>query len=79
MNMLIVWLVVGMVMSAIVVVGLICQYIYLIKKARKLAEQNEKLRRDNIGLMKHNGKLFDENLKFKNRVDTKNIPTFDEW
>lgn len=78
MDMKLVLLVIGLVVGAVVVVGFICQDIYLARKVRRLTEQNAKLRKENIGLMRHNGKLYDENQELKS-LTTENIPSFKPW
>ena len=72
-------LIVGVVLAVTVVIGLTVQDLYLLLKVRSFEKKNEELRHENIGLMKHNGKLFDENRKLKSGIDIENIPTFDEW
>ena len=71
-------LVIGLVLGAAIVVGFILQDIYLMRKVRRLTEQNAKLRKENIGLMRHNGKLYDENQELKS-LTTENIPSFKPW
>ena len=74
-----VWFVVGLVLGGIVIVGFILQDIYLAHKIRRIEKQNAKLRNENIGLMKHNGKLYDENQELKHSKDKDNTPSFDPW
>ena len=74
-----VWFVVGLVLGGIVIVGFILQDIYLAHKIRRIEKQNVKLRNENIGLMRHNGKLYDENQELKHSTDKDNTPSFDPW
>ena len=74
-----VWFVVGLVLGGIVIVGFILQDIYLAHKIRRIEKQNAKLRNENIGLMRHNGKLYDENQELKHSRDKDNTPSFDPW
>jgi cell division protein FtsB len=78
MNKEVICLVVALVLGAVVIVGFVAQDIYLANKIRKLAKQNERLRRENIGLMRHNGKLYDENRELKS-ITEENIPDFKPW
>ena len=71
--------VVALVIGAVVIAGFVCQDVYLMRKVRKMEKQNAKLRRENIGLMKHNGKLYDENQELKSAIDHTNIPDFKPW
>lgn len=71
MDMRLVLLVIGLVVGVVVVAGFICQDVYLARKVRRLTEQNAKLRKENIGLMRHNGKLYDENQELKSLTTEK--------
>lgn len=71
--------IVGLVAGAILVVCFVLQDIYLERKIHKLAKQNEKLRKENIGLMRHNGKIYDENQILKHPIEKTNIPDYKPW
>ena len=73
-----IWLVVALAIGGVVIAGFIAQDIYLTTKVRRIERQNAKLRRENIGLMRHNGKLYDENQELK-AVAEENIPDFKPW
>lgn len=64
----------------LVCIALLLERLYLKKKIITLTKQNEILKRDNVHLMKHNGKLFDENQSLKKSlVRNPNIPDFKPW
>ena len=73
-----IWLAVALALGGVVIAGFIAQDIYLTTKVRRIERQNAKLRRENIGLMRHNGKLYDENQELK-AVAEENIPDFKPW
>lgn len=79
MNMTVVLLVFGTVIVATIIVGLVIHDIYLMHKIHEFEAKNAELRNENIGLMKHNGKLYDENFKLRTGIDVENIPSYDEW
>ena len=64
----------------LVCITLLLARIYLKKKINTLTKQNELLKKDNTHLMKHNGKLFDENQNLKKcTIKNYNIPDFKAW
>ena len=69
---------ISLVMGAIVVLGFIMQDIYLMRKIKQIERKNAELRKENIGLMRHNGKLYDENQTLKS-ITEENIPDFKPW
>jgi len=79
MNVKLILLIVGGVFVGAVIVGLAIQDAYLVHKIRVFEKKNAQLRRENIGLMKHNGKLYDENFRLKNGIEEENIPDFKPW
>lgn len=66
--------------SCLVIIATILTIKYLCMKhtIKKLTEQNTFLRKDNIGLMEHNGELFDENQSLRKAVAGMDIPDFDQ-
>ena len=74
-----IWFVVAIAMGIVIVLGFIMQDLYLMNKIRRMEKQNAKLRQENIGLMKHNGKLYDENMELKKEINHDNIPDFKPW
>ena len=64
--------------SCLVIIATILTIKYLCMKhtIKKLTEQNTFLRKDNIGLMQHNGKLYDENQKLRKAVAGMDIPDY---
>ena len=66
-------------LGAVLVACFITQDVYLERKIHRLAKQNEKLRKENIGLMRHNGKLYDENQMLRNGIEEENIPSYKPW
>ena len=79
MDMRLILFVVALALGAVVVMGFIMQDIYLMRKIRQMEKQNAQLRKENIGLMKHNGKLYDENVELKQGLEHSNIPDFKPW
>ena len=62
----------------IIVAVLITKYLTMRHEIKKLAKQNAFLRQDNIGLMQHNGELFDENQKLRSTIVAMKTPDFDQ-
>ena len=62
----------------IIVAVLITKYLTMRHEIKKLTKQNTFLRQDNIGLMKHNGELFDENQKLRRALAKIDIPDFEK-
>lgn len=59
---------------------LIIKYLCMRHEIKKLTMQNTILRKDNIGLMEHNGNLYDENQKLRNVIAEHKIPDFtQDW
>ena len=62
----------------VIVAVLITKYLTMRHEIKKLAKQNAFLRQDNIGLMQHNGELFDENQKLRRALAKIDIPDFEQ-
>ena len=68
--------------SCLVIIAAILtlKYLCMRHEIKKLTKQNTFLRRDNLGLMQHNGELFDENQKLSREVAGMDIPDFkQDW
>lgn len=75
----VIFLYVSIVVLLVAIACLVALDLYLLRKVREFERKNAKLRNENIGLMKHNGKLYDENLRFKSGISANNIPEYDPW
>lgn len=58
---------------------IVCKFVLMRDKIKRLTKQNDFLKRENIALMKHNQKLFDENQVLKGSVDISTDKLFDLW
>ena len=66
--------------SCLVIIAtiLIIKYLTMQHEIKKLTKQNTFLRQDNIGLMQHNGELFDENQKLRRALAEIDTPDFEQ-
>ena len=66
--------------SCLVIIAtiLIIKYLTMQHEIKKLTKQNTFLRQDNIGLMQHNGELFDENQKLRSTIVDMKTPDFNQ-